>query len=469
MKMTLRSIAPAALFAAVTLAPVAAPDPVLGSGGGIHLVVSEVVLKKKSVPDGMKKVISLFPDWYKTGSIEPDVFYNSSRLTKNEAGHNGEFFTEFLKLTMNERCGSPGGSYASADCGKNLAFLLGALSHISEDAIFDESFVGKGSGGVMANCPGIKKAETFTDTDLDICVAKMTRGAVVPCDERSEFKGGDSCYTCPGGSARTVLPANGGAACEDFKKPEKIGDKCEDINPKGWGKSFGDPNGRCYSCPDSAPNRNPLVGIKDAKACYKTAVVGPFKSAKETRGTCSAPDFMAGGKCYSCDGYKHNVLFNVGDKRACSKLIAGDYKRKVDMCQIKDFASLGVSGAGYLPLAMQLPKADLIAAYARAGTNVPEDALSKELESRWATFGQEHLAGFGNFEEKVLECSWGFDNLVKGKGGMDDSANSVADFLTKVWGGIGEWGKSGNAVVFERSGRKYTVKQSGAVIATVGK
>lgn len=469
MKNTSRIIYTSALLAALVLSAPLAPAPALGSGGTIHMVVSDIVVNRKSIPGDMKDVINKYPDWFKTGSIEPDLFYNSSFLSKDEAGHNGGFFTEFLKLTMNERCGRPKGDFASADCRKNLAFLLGSLSHVAEDAVFDESFVGKGSGGVTANCKDIKEPETFTDTDLDICVAKMTRGAVVACDEKTQFKGGDSCYSCPGDSARTILPANGNAACEEFKTPKKVGDKCSDINPKGWGKSFGDPNGNCYSCPDSAPHRNPLVAVTHDKACYKKAVVGPFKKSKKTRGKCSAPDFMVGGKCYSCEGKKHNVAFSVTDKRACSSFISGDHVRKVDMCQIKDFGTLGVKGAGYLPIAIQIPYDDAVAAYDKAGTKLTKDNMSKEAHARWVTFGTEHLAGFGDFKEKVLKCSWGFDNLVKGTGGINDSAGSVAAFLTKVWNGVEEWKRNGNAMVFERAGRKYTVKQNGGVIATIGK
>jgi hypothetical protein len=159
----------------------------------------------------------------------------------------------------------------------------------------------------------------------------------------------DRCYTCPKGYERSFALIGDNNACfipayEKFSKARQKG---------AWGTTkcasgyFGDPNGGCYRCP-TGYNRT-LDSVTTKTACSK-GIFGPFaKTSKKgswtlaktcAKGTFGDPN----GKCYTCpSGYKRSA-YPVTDKRACSMLVKEKTKKAklegVAACQdgeIKDY------------------------------------------------------------------------------------------------------------------------------------
>ncbi|MBR9882663.1 MAG: hypothetical protein GYB21_02985 [Oceanospirillales bacterium] len=116
-----------------------------------------------------------------------------------------------------------------------------------------------------------------------------------------------SCYSCPSGYSRTTAPVTAGNACrrnyEDLKPANSHG-KLITACPAG---QFGDPNGKCYTCPTGYKRTG--YAVTDSRACAKVVPEAVSRATQESR-LCKAEDgeFVHFGQCWTCPtGYDRSI------------------------------------------------------------------------------------------------------------------------------------------------------------------
>lgn len=137
--------------------------------------------------------------------------------------------------------------------------------------------------------------------------------------------GGGSCWRCPSDTRRTVLPVNGGAACE---KP--AGEIQQRATNHGRGRGllktdcgrgqFWDPNGNCYSCPGGT--RRSAAPVTAANACVASSPAQRMGAQKVSSVKCQGGSFfdpIDGGSCWKCPAGTNRTAASVKSNQACAK------------------------------------------------------------------------------------------------------------------------------------------------------
>lgn len=125
-----------------------------------------------------------------------------------------------------------------------------------------------------------------------------------------------NCYTCPSGHGRTAAAVTASNAChrsyEDLKSANSHG-KLVTSCPRG---QFGDPNGKCYTCPSGFKRTG--YAVTSDRACSKV-VNEQLSRATQERRLCRAEEgeFVDLGRCWQCPPGYDRALTPVNSEIAC--------------------------------------------------------------------------------------------------------------------------------------------------------
>ena len=458
------------------------PSTLLASGGTVHLAVSEKarLLVKDS---NLKKLLANNLNAYRSGTLYPDAALPFG--VGDKLGHDGTFMTQYIE-ELGKECHS---GDTSASCQQKAAFLMGIISHNVEDGVFDEHFLGKGkdkkAASIYTKCnfdwenhPGGDnfRDETFTDSDLDLCVAKhLTKTPIMGLPTfKAKYEGkirvkscpaggfwdprnGGECWSCPKNYNRTAAAVTASDACIAKTKTAKVSKKATySYKSKAWesckSKTFANlGSDSCYKC-KSGYKHDGGKKVKDTGVCYKPAYYKKSRATKIEGWLCAKGFADPNGKCYSCPkGYDRNGKSVTGDA-GCT--------RKDNPCSTKITLDRTLSGR---PLGVNKPPSEFLAKVNSAlGEEFDEEDVNTQTKHHWQKIFIEPNIAFGDvkhgFTKYWGQCDWAYQNLIKGKGGIDDSTREVAEFMDKTW----ELLQSRNSKIeIIRKSRVYILKSDG--------
>lgn len=134
---------------------------------------------------------------------------------------------------------------------------------------------------------------------------------------------GGTCWSCPPGYVRTLLPVFSDDACELPASNEYTG--ANKVGAPGCGPGeFLDPiyGGTCWSCPSDYPNRT-IFPVDSSDACERPAYTLDLPATKVGAPGCGPGEFLDpidGGTCWSCPSdYPNRTVFPVNSSDACER------------------------------------------------------------------------------------------------------------------------------------------------------
>lgn len=408
--------------------------PSYASGGTTHQLIADIAIDMMPC-NGARELIRSALDAYRTGVMFPDAVDNTGGLLEDgwlpctsksatEQGHLPQaqelnWVSEYIKL-IPSLCPDR----ESEECSTAIAYLLGALAHVVTDFRFDKAFGGLNDGptGVRRNCPGIADdivAQSFTDRDCDVCLAKrIAQPHLIKLFDNE-----------------TYTPAH------DVGAPTTIHvNPCPGSNNYLWA-----PEMKCYKCP--AGYTRALHPLRSDRACKKKVgafkweyVQAEFSQAAATNLT-KCPGArnhlsLSNDRCYECPEEYSWTGRTLTDEKACKK----DKK----LCLLLEFPDNYLEKyTENVPVqsATVVPQVILERAFAIAGPplNSEKIKIMSTLSQVYIKTGEQMMPnafftkGAGAESRAIFDCEWGLQNFFSGPGGVLDCAQQVASFLNETW------------------------------------
>jgi len=179
--------------------------------------------------------------------------------------------------------------------------------------------VGACAAGLLLSTPMTAEAQSTFSRAKKVSSTKCPRGTFF-----DPIQGG-TCWQCPSGTKRTVLPVNGGGACQkpagEVRKRAKNHGRGRGLLKTDCGRGqFWDPNGNCYSCPSGT--RRTAAPVTASNACAASVPAKRTRAKKRSSVKCRRGTFydpIDGGSCWSCPKGTKRTVASVKSNKACEK------------------------------------------------------------------------------------------------------------------------------------------------------